>query len=289
MDGALSAVIVTGRHPDFSIWDTVGGLRPGLDKSEVLRSILVGFKETTPLPVARLGGKGGSSCWRLAPSRYPQGERAFAVLSTVGGVEIAFLPLPWMDEPGRLPPEIEVTLDGSDAYRAFRTRVTVREGLIGGLLAYLSQGNMHGARTILDDLTSGREASIIERNATPLATVAAAYVSFATKRGPEEGPGDEQLRDLMERHPWLPDGAILFARRKLRFAQATSDIDTARHALRLAYRRGLPFFSAGVENLADALALAASGDPELEAMGRTVSAGRARIDPGQAFTVLRVG
>lgn len=287
VDSPLAAL--SGRGPAVSTWDVVERLTPGLDRNAVVRTISEVFATVTALPATGRNVGADLLLWRLTAASVPADERAFAALSTARGVELAVLPLPWADGSGRASTGVEVTLDGSgDGGGAFRTRVAVHDRLVGGLLAYLSGGNLHGARTILDDLTNGASATL-GRNASPLAMAAAGYVTMATERSGGAGPRDEELRDLMERHPWLPDGAILYARHKLRFARSVSDVEAARAAVRQAYARGLPFFSAGVENLADALALAAAGDAELEAMGRTVSTARLRIDPGQAFTVLRVG
>ena len=90
--------------------------------------------------------------------------------------------------------------------------------------------------------------------------------------------------------PWLPDGAIQYGRLKLRDEESDGDVEEGRAALFSAYRRGLPFFSAGVRWLLSGLTVLADGDDsEAEQMMRIVHRVSLRTDMSQPFTVIRLG
>jgi hypothetical protein len=131
---------------------------------------------------------------------------------------------------------------------------------------------------------------LIEKVKNPLAAAAGAYVLVSTQEGPNRQTWHNWVENLMNWFPWLPDGAIQYGRLKLRDENSESDIEEARHILFRAYRRGLPFFSAGVRWLLSGLTIfAEEGNSEAESMARAVHRISLRTDMSQPFTVMRFG
>lgn len=77
----------------------------------------------------------------------------------------------------------------------------------------------------------------------------------------------KNLADLFE---WLPDGMIQYGRLRLLRRQGESDIQEARAAFFQAYDRGLPYYSMGLQWLAEGLSLLASRD-DVDARPRLAS------------------
>ena len=87
---------------------------------------------------------------------------------------------------------------------------------------------------------------------------------------------------------WLPDGAIQHGWLKVRHRQSTSDLDEARQAFFTAYNRGLPFYSVGLQWLADGLAIFASSDPEAARMLDDVTRVARQTNMQSPFTIVRL-
>ena len=131
------------------------------------------------------------------------------------------------------------------------------------------------------------ESTIREKMRSPLAACAAAYVGLAIFEPSERERWDAWLPNLMNYFPWLPDGAIVHARRILQRPKHPREGDEALSALKRAYSCGIPYFAAGVLQLRDSLLLFSLKGDEARTMLDTVSRVASRVDPGQAFTVLR--
>jgi hypothetical protein len=130
---------------------------------------------------------------------------------------------------------------------------------------------------------------LYHKTMNPLAATAGAYaiVGTATDSNAHEWHG--WVTNLCQWFPHIPDGAIQQAQLHLRLRRGSGDLDQARHWLKEAYRRGLPFYTMGVRWLLDGLEKVARSDPEAEAMRKAVQALAWRIHPLSPFTILQLG
>lgn len=135
-----------------------------------------------------------------------------------------------------------------------------------------------------------------EKRENPLAAAAAAYVGLSYPiRDDRRERWSPWLKNLMNRFPGIPDGAILRARDLIERAATEEDLAMALKALAVAFRRGPPYFSAGVRHLLEGLSLFASSaeryglpSEEVRNMHAVVSGFAVLVDPTQTFTVLKL-
>ena len=202
------------------------------------------------------------------------------------------IPSPWRDESFN-PVPMELMLESGDGSRRSTGTLTVRDATLGGLLAYLGQGRLASARTLVLGLNSeGLIARAIEeKGRNPLGACAGAYVGLAVFEPGEEEIWDRWLPNLMSWFPWLPDGAIVHGLRVFKRPGGSRELKSLRDILGTAYGRGIPYFTAGVLHLRDLLDVLASEeagkDDAVREMLSTVSSIASRLDPAQTFTTLR--
>ena len=165
----------------------------------------------------------------------------------------------------------------------------VRDPVLGGMLAYLGRGHLANVRPLVASLDHDGliERTIRGKRRNPLAACAAAYVALAIFEPGERARWDGWLPNIMNWFPWLPDGAIVHARRIIQQARHSAEKDEALAALKRAYRCGIPYFAVGILHLRDLLMMFSTNDPDAREMLEKVSRVTSRIDTGQAFTVLR--
>jgi hypothetical protein len=236
------------------------------------------------------GQDGTLSLWKLDwtfPQENPPRLWAFANVADV--IEVASVPLPWAT--GDIEPvasSVEVLVDGTPGDLPVRTSMVVRDTVLGGMLAYLAHGRLASARQLIQTLSRDNliEQTIAGKWKNPLAACAAAYVGLAIYEPEEAERWDRWLPNIMDGFPWLPDGAIVHARRIILRPGRREETDAALAALKEAYRRGIPYFAAGVLGLRDSLSLFRERDGEARDMLENVRKVASRLDTGQAFTVL---
>lgn len=236
--------------------------------------------------------------WRVPGNLVPafSGKRGgMVVIEHPSGVSVVRLPLPWLTEYGE-PCDAEVLFDGL-APVATAVRLSVRDPEHAMLLGYLGAGRIADARVSAGDDIGGQIARAIETKMhNPLMAAAAAYIGLASpEAGAERRAWSPWLANLMNAFPEIPDGAIVYARDLLDRANNPDDRRQALEALKTAYRRGTPYFSAGVQHLLSGLfpyaqsvdeeSSAAIFDSEAAAMHREISLLASRIDVTQTFTV----
>jgi hypothetical protein len=122
----------------------------------------------------------------------------------------------------------------------------------------------------------------------PLAAAAGGYVLLAVERGPEVERWHDWVPNLANWYSWLPDGMIQPGRLALRRRDPAA-LDDARAAFFQAHRRGLPFFTLGLQWMVDGLSLLAAANvrgarPRLKEVQQV--AWRANLQ--QPFTTLRL-
>jgi hypothetical protein len=215
--------------------------------------------------------------------------RSFAVSRRGDGVDIISLPVPWPLTTAFQPVPLEV-LREAGAGPSGRTTLTICDPQVGGLLLYLNNAKIADASVVLDAAQRDGlvENLISEKLSNPLAACAAAYVGLATFSGRETPHWGPWLQNLNDWFPWLPDGAIVSAAYRMKTARTTQDLDAASQAFVSAYRRGIPYYTAGIQQLLQGLYLFRSKSTEIDAMYGKVSNIALRSDAGQTFTVVTV-
>ncbi|TCA23603.1 hypothetical protein E0H70_28110 [Rhizobium leguminosarum bv. viciae] len=209
---------------------------------------------------------------------------------------VAFLPVPWNSDYGD-DAELELLLDPTRG-AGRELRVSVVDEKRSALLSYLGTSQMREAAVAFDayGLTEQIQFDMEAKRRNPLAAAAAAYVGLSFPVGDERRETwSPWLRNLMNWFPEIPDGAILAARDMMDRARTRDDLRDALSAFREAYRRGPPYFSAGVRLLLEGLTLFLHHSRDygisrdtIRRMHREVSNLALMTDPTQAFTVLKV-
>lgn len=235
--------------------------------------------------------QGDVAMWRIAiaddsPPR--RSARRWAKIDLPdGGTEIASLPLPWYCAANDEFSPAEVLVDPSRSGAA--TSVAVRDERLAGLLAYLDRGQAGSAGPLLEQLEKDdviRDA-IEGKRSNPLAACAAAYVGLAVYNPNEREVWDHWLGNCVKWFPEVPDTAIVHARRLVLRPTGPQDNAEAAKMLRQACAAGIPYFSAGVALLREMLTVLAPDHPDLAPLAADAARLASRVDPGQAFTVLR--
>jgi hypothetical protein len=230
--------------------------------------------------------------WRIdqklqGPSGFSTAVRRFAVSNRDQGVDVISIPVPWPLNTNSQPARFEILRDGTSS--ASKVTVTVSDPEVGGLLLYLSSGRIGEAATILAATEdSAIENLIAGKQLNPLAACAAAYVGLATLPTNASPRWLAWLANVNKWFPWLPDGAIVHAMYLMKTANTETDLNIASETFISAYKRGVPYYSAGIQQLLQGLYVFRSRDRKIDEMYRKVNAVALRVDPDQAFTVVRL-
>lgn len=240
-------------------------------------------------PIQPVRQAGDSALWRIGPTGDKgSGHRQWAqVTLPTGGIELASLPLPWYCSDGNANLAADVLVD--PARSGASTTIAVNDPRMSGLLAYLDRGQAAVAAPLLKGLESDNliEEVIFAKMVNPLAACAAAYVGLAVYPPGTAEKWDSWLANCMTRFPKIPDAAIVHARRLLLRPTGADDNARAAEALRKAAGAGVPYFSSGVLLLREMLLLLSADHADLKPLAETAGRLASRVDPGQAFTVLR--
>ncbi|NKL25403.1 hypothetical protein GFL92_01025 [Rhizobium leguminosarum bv. viciae] len=251
----------------------------GVLPSKAQKAIEKSFEEVVVGEGLQAVPSSAGEAWLVQGAVADPGQRIFAAVRSHSKTNFASLPHTWRSADAAKHSVIEIqTHDNSE----FCASVVIHDAMLDGLLAYLGTGKLREAATMLNAVCDGPWETRLKADTNPLMATIAAYVSSGTDA---DGSGSAELRSLA----WAPDGTILEARQRLRNAKSDEDFEAARSGFVKAYTLGLPYFSAGVQFLADGLATFASEDVDIERMSLDVSAARARIDPFQVFSVFKLG
>ena len=216
--------------------------------------------------------------------------RSLAVMRRGDGVDVIPLPVPWPLNPGISPAALEILREAGTS-ESGRTTLTVRDEFVGSMIMYLSNGRIADAAAVLAEAEGDGliEELMSEKLDNPFAACAAAYVGFATLSVGETSPRwTNWLGNLMDLFEWLPDGAVIRAAYLLKTAKARPDLDASLDAFKTAYRRGVPFYTAGLQHLMNGLYTFSESDAEAKAMHDKVAALACRVDPNRAFTQITI-
>jgi hypothetical protein len=230
----------------------------------------------------------GAAIWRLHSESYATSARRFALVDTGSAYELAVLPMPWRCVRKGNFSVVDLAVDTTLGGRA-ATSIAVHDQALDALLSYLAPGQIRplGAVMGILDAEGLIEQTIAEKAANPLAACAAAYAGLALFDASLQERWDSWLPNLMDRFPWLPDGAVVHARRMMLRPHSSDPSNALLGALRKAVSAGLPYYGVGLQLLRDMLHMLAVDHDEARLMLERVAPAAARLDPRQLFTVLR--
>ncbi len=211
--------------------------------------------------------------------------RCFAVVRRRRSVELVSLPIPWTVVDTQREADIEVVVQEPANPTGFCSSAVARDEELGMLLGYLSSGSLPTAREMVETA----KGLLYEKFLNPFAAAAGGYGLVGTALHASDREWHDWVRNLMNSFPHIPDGAIQWGQLKIRMRRSTSDIDEARKAFKLAYSRGLPFYSLGMRWLLDGLESVSHNDPEAEDMVKNVRRLAWRTNYQQPFTIIRLG
>jgi hypothetical protein len=168
--------------------------------------------------------------------------------------------------------------------------LTVQDRRWFGLLEFLASGQLEQASHIVSAVLPGEdpEAAMYGKKKGPLIAVAGAIVLLARAETSEPQPWDRWIANLSEWFPGIPDGPILLGCRLVQQAANLDQLKTAHAQLRLGISRGIPFFSACIRLLGLALSQVGNEIREADKDRDYIAAVSTRVDPSQAFTVIRL-
>lgn len=218
-------------------------------------------------------------------NRMSHASRYFAAVPRPQAVELVSLPIPWTVVMSGREADIEVVLQEPTDPTGFCTSAVARDEELGTLLGYLSSGALTTARQMAETA----KGMLFEKVGNPFAALAGGYALVGTALQATDREWHEWVRNLMNNFPHIPDGAIQWGQLKIRMRRSSEDIDEAKKAFKMAYNRGLPFYSMGMRWLLDGLEAVSHGDAEIEEMMKNVRRLAWRTHFQQPFTIIRLG
>ena len=215
---------------------------------------------------------------RLNKERLP---RWYSLISAGSTVRLLPLPIPWFNlkTQEELPVELLVQL-GEDGDIAASFSIPDQD--LCTALGYMSRGALQAAAKLVDQAEAVD--MLFQKFTNPLGAAGGAYILLGTDPVTRRRPWYDWVENLMNYFPWLPDGAIQYAWLQLRQSPSEENRDRARKALITAFRRGLPYYTMGLQWMIDGLTLLGEDDQEAQRMLRAVQQISWRSDTSQTFT-----
>jgi hypothetical protein len=227
-----------------------------------------------------LGDTPTAEATRATPLGHFNLLRRFMVLSRRNSIELLSLPMPWgvNDSP------IEIVIQAPNEESQFCSSMSVMDNAFGMLLGYLSSGSIPTARQFAETA----QKMLFEKMENKFAAAAGAYALVGTALHASEQNWHKWVMNLMNWFETMPDGAIQWGQLKLRMRRNSRDIEEARNAFKLAFNRGLPFYSLGMRWLVDGLEAVSYNDPEAAEMLTYVRRVSWLANYKQPFTMLKL-
>jgi hypothetical protein len=235
---------------------------------------------------------------RLGPSasQEPNFRWYVDVETGLGGNVRVVVPIPWRNTRTGLAVDLDVLvthggrLVDSSSATTIETdcSIVVRDPVMSTVIAYLSSGGSVAACQVFDDA----ELALFLKRGNAIAAAAGGYVLLAANesRGRQSRlPWKKWIENLANWFDWLPDGAIQRSWLSLQSPE-TAHTQETRAVVLDAYRRGIPFYSAGVQMLRDALVVLSrhhEADPEIDEALESTRRLALGVDPTRAFTTIR--
>ena len=219
--------------------------------------------------------------------------RWWVLVSTDKAARLLAAPTPWFsfdrEHPARDRAEIasELLITKSPD-RSIQTSWVIQDLNLGTVLGYLARGAFKDAFKV------GSRDSALEMLLTkyknPLAAAAGGYVLIGNMNDyPEKVYWHPWIENLRRDFEWLPDGAIQSAWLRLKQGSLEANRSEVRNDLFEAFDRGIPYYSLGLQWLADGLTLLADDDEEAANRLKMVQQVSFSADVSSLFTALNLG
>ncbi|ADV14910.1 hypothetical protein Mesau_05941 [Mesorhizobium australicum WSM2073] len=153
-----------------------------------------------------------------------------------------------------------------------------------GLLAFLASRDFERGSEVLKVMQGEVREAVRSKMTNPLAAVAGALIAVGA--GASELVPRQWLENITNRFPQIPDGPIILARRLM--TERSPDFDRISELLEQGFSRGVPFFSLTCDWLARGLESVPGSQEESSQERGLVRRVAARVDPQQAFTVVKL-
>lgn len=219
----------------------------------------------------------------------------WVLVSDFGGRTLASIPWAWWGSNSESRGAIRIVFDYACSRYASnedcgQLRVNVQDKQWFGLLEFLSSGRLSQAESMIDKVLRREkpEEALYGKVKSPLLAVVGAIILIARSRNLRLQDWDQWLVNLAEWFPGIPDGPILLGCRLVARAEDIEGLHRAFQRIKDGVSRGIPYFSASIAMMNDALARLGAQIPEAEELRRFVGSVSARVDPGQPFTVIRI-
>ncbi|HTY31273.1 MAG TPA: hypothetical protein VMD50_07640 [Mycobacterium sp.] len=246
---------------------------------------MIPFQSDGQATLYQATGDGPWHLWQLPTSPGgPPTPRRYLIVEVAGAIHLVCIPVPWTDLTTRNQVPVQILVRKRTAAEDPAITVTIRDRLIGSALGYMTQGALPTAERLFDPA----RVMLFEKLSNPLGAAGGGYVLLGTERSSEKKEWHLWIHNLMKWFEWLPDGAIQHGWLKLRHRETSKDLDEARDALFTAYRRGLPFYSVGLQWLIDGLTLFAPHDRDAATMLENVHRVAWRTNLQEPFTIVRL-
>ena len=208
--------------------------------------------------------------------------RQYLIVEVEQSTYLLCIPVPWQSigDPSEAPAQVLIQRGRDNEPPTVST--TIRDPLVGSALSYMAAGALPAAGQLFESA----QQMLFEKQTNPLAAAGGGYVLLGSEQGGGAKPWHVWIKNLMNRFEWLPDGAIQHGWLKLRHRQSRDDLAEARQALFIAYRRGLPFYSIGMQWLIEGLTVFAPDDENAARMLRNVERVVWRTNLRSPFTVI---
>lgn len=260
-----------------------------------------------PRPNSRTGAEsdGPFGSFVLKSPASLSGRRYIVVEGERGAFVLAVLPIPWQETRTAQGAEIDILVGPKDSAVSELERtyvepdcsIMVRDSRLSTLVAYLASGDIAAAAAVL----ARAQDMLFAKLQNPIAAAAGGYVLLANwsstyNAGPQSQPEwHGWLGNLSRWFEWLPDGAIQNAWLSLQTRGGHGPHLEARDLALMAYRRGIPYYTAGVRMLLDTLILLSdqsrlegARDHDVEDALAATRGLALMIEPSRPFTTLRM-
>lgn len=165
----------------------------------------------------------------------------------------------------------------------------LRDATYGSLIENLNRRDLCSTEAIARSSRAQAQQALFEKSDNPFAAAAGAYLIALGSL--ESDDRREWMINLVDRFPWLPDGAIAMGWRLMREGgQGREQWRQAKSLFIEAARRGLPYYTVGLHILVDGLnllALATPSDTDVRETLALVNAVDLSCVRSEAFTTLQ--
>ena len=206
--------------------------------------------------------------------------RWYSLVNTKKTTQLVSVPAPWFNLTSEK--ELTVNLLTQLEEGAIKASFSIPDLDLSTALGYMTRGALQAAAQLVDEAQAVE--MLFQKGTNPLGAVGGAYILLGTERVTEQRPWHNWVENLMNRFPWLPDGAIQYAWLQLTQASSQESRSRARAALITAFNRGLPYYTLGLQWMINGLTLLAEDDDEAQEMLSAVQKISWRADTSQTFT-----